>query len=211
MCGFQVCGVDVVIVFVMVLARFRNWKGSWFVSWKLQQSNFHVCLVCGFKTLEWEWSCLVEILIKRLWRSESQPQPCTHCTSSKWPESHFLPAYLPSGASANKKTPWLYVQIKYINSLVAILDSQMWRYFHNIHTNNVWGMHIFRCNMWRIWKKWAKQQKCLDDESHMIIVTFIKFFFFIKNLPAFFNNTLVSFFFFFFFNKTYQCFSRISW
>ena len=73
------------------------------------------------------------------------------------------------------------------------------------------GTHFLRCNIRCIQKKWVKWQKYLDNESHIILITFVQFFFFsrnsaycwkilvsfvyiyMENLLAFFNNTLLSF------------------
>ena len=37
------------------------------------------------------------------------------------------------------------------------------------------------------WKKWVKRQKCLDDGSHMVIVTFVQFFL-IQKLTSIFQQ-----------------------
>ena len=40
------------------------------------------------------------------------------------------------------------------------------------------GTHFLRCNIRCIQKQWVKWQKYLDNESHIILITFVQFFFF---------------------------------
>ena len=47
---------------------------------------------------------------------------------------------------------------------------------YHLFLRNVWGTHLLRRNTRRIRKKWTKRQKCLDNGSHIIIVTFVQFF-----------------------------------